>query len=158
MYKRQEHGLIVSLTDLGDSVAIWGSSAIDIPNSESAWNGQANTAAIILAGGLLSEAAGVCDTSTSGGQTDWYLPSIQELEMIYDNLHVINKVLTTVGSLAELIYSNEPVRSYYWSSTEYSHDWALTLDFWSHSVDVTSKYGTQWALFGGERVRGIRAF
>ena len=49
-------------------------------------------------------AASVCDNLTSGGFTDWYLPSTDELGMMYVNLH-----LQGLGGFAS---------NFYWSSTE----------------------------------------
>lgn len=63
----EEHGLIATLYDLSDT-ATWGLSiyGVNVPNCKSYWNGQANTSAILLAGGLPTEAAGICDVSLRG--------------------------------------------------------------------------------------------
>ena len=56
------------------------------------------------ASGSTCPAASVCDNLTSGGYTDWYLPSKDELDMMYVNLH-----MQGLGGFAS---------SGYWSSTE----------------------------------------
>ena len=54
--------------------------------------------------GSTCPAASVCDNLTSGGYTDWYLPSKDELDMMYVNLH-----MQGLGGFAN---------NGYWSSTE----------------------------------------
>lgn len=48
--------------------------------------GQANTTAIINQNGHINSAAKLCDTYTKEGFSDWYLPSVGELNLIYCNL------------------------------------------------------------------------
>ena len=121
-----EHGLVVSLTNVSDS-AQWGLDSIDVPNCESSWNGQANTTAILNAGGLPTDAAGLCDAFNGGGFTDWYLPSIDELNTLYNNRVNVNMVLSTAVGAAEI-----GLASYYlylWASTEYTVTSAYFLDW-----------------------------
>ena len=84
-------------------------------------------------------AASVCNNLTSGGYTDWYLPSKDELDMMYVNLH-----LQGLGGFA---------LNYYWSSTEYVGEFAWGQDFAS---------GFQYNGFDknylGYYVRAVRAF
>ncbi|MGM0650606.1 MAG: DUF1566 domain-containing protein, partial [Bacteroidota bacterium] len=66
-------------------------------------NGQANTDSIVNVFGAGSYAAYMCDTMTAYGYDDWYLPSKDELNAIYEQKD-------TLGSF-EKYYD-------YWSSTE----------------------------------------
>lgn len=80
--------------------------------------GKANTAAIVAwldantdnsSGDVTyrrQRAAYLCDQLTSNGYSDWFLPSKEELNMIYTNLKL---AIPSLGNLSD---------SYYWSSTE----------------------------------------
>jgi hypothetical protein len=82
-------------------------------------------------------AASVCDNLTSGGYTDWYLPSKDELDMMYVNLH-----MQGFGGFAT---------NFYWSSTEYGNSAAWNQGFYD---------GLQYANAkgNGTYVRAVRAF
>jgi len=82
-------------------------------------------------------AASVCDNLSSGGYTDWYLPSKDELDMMYVNLH-----LHGLGGFAS---------NYYWSSTEYDAGSAWIQYFSSGLQYYGNKYGASY-------VRAVRAF
>jgi hypothetical protein len=115
-----EHGLICASVDQG--LAEWG---CDLPiggTSKEIGTGKANTLAILNKCGTSSIAAGLCDqySITVSGQTynDWFLPSLKEMMLIYQQ-----GILTPVSGVA------------YWSSSEYD-DWDMyvagdgnTLDF-----------------------------
>jgi formylglycine-generating enzyme required for sulfatase activity len=106
--------------------------------------GKANTATIISSQGAGDYAASLCDSLILGGFDDWFLPSKNELDLIYDNLRV--------AGLSE--FASE----WYWTSSEldrsnswiqYFHDRYL---FWSGGDQRDGiKYGP-----GG--VRAVRAF
>ncbi|HET9055951.1 MAG TPA: DUF1566 domain-containing protein [Chitinophagaceae bacterium] len=144
-----EHGLIVSLTDIGGTGVQWGLNGTDIPNCESTWNGASNTSAIINAGGLPTNAAGLCDNFVAGGQNDWYLPSITELSKLWDNLYNVNKTLSVTAG-ASVIEGNH----YYWSSTEADTQTfnASTLLFFTGQAVPLSKNSTLCLI------RAVRAF
>ena len=88
-----QHGLIVSLNDLSTS-AQWGLNGTDVANCESTTDGASNTAAIVAAGCLSTDAAGLCDAYSAGGFTDWYLPAIFELTLFESCLYQINSTLS----------------------------------------------------------------
>jgi hypothetical protein len=81
-------------------------------------------------------AASVCDNLTSGGYTDWYLPSKDELDMMYVNLH-----LQGLGGFA----------NFYWSSTEGGEFKAWFQDFGDGILFLLNKPNYYY-------VRAVRAF
>jgi len=72
--------------------------------------------------------------------TDWFLPSIDELQAMYDNLHAFGVGGFLVGS------------TNYWSSSEFNFDSARTLGFASNSS------GTQTKSTSSPPVRACRTF
>jgi hypothetical protein len=117
-----EHGLIISLADLSTSYQWSNINSLQIgTNAESVWNGPANTSAIITQPGHTTSAAALCDNYAGGGFTDWYLPSIQELNMLWNNLYNVNRTLDSDGNPSSIIIAPQ----YYWSSTEISATVAL---------------------------------
>ena len=108
-----EHGLIVDLVDLGSSV--W--SNVDSPfeyigATAEGLNGMNNSQAIIDQNGHTTSAASLCMGSNNGGFTDWFLPSISELNALQNNYTVISRVLFDIGGQA--LTNNAG----YWSSNE----------------------------------------
>ncbi|WP_396141411.1 DUF1566 domain-containing protein [Flavobacterium sp.] len=107
-----EHGLILSLTNIGASV--WSNvDNIQIGvTAQSTIDGYTNSLAIINQSGHTNSAAKICDDYTAGGYTDWYLPAIFELKKCFDQVLEINQVLGETNGFEvtqELSY---------WSSTE----------------------------------------
>ncbi len=149
-----EHGLIVTTTDLS-TACIWSNVALTLigPEAESTTNGRANTAAIIEQEGHKRSAALLCDTSTIGGQTDWYLPSMQEMNILWNNLYTINKVLIGDGK-----DETTPLeQAAYWTSTE---DEATTFAWYFGMYDSGPDGDTAGTSYKSEmyHVRAIRAF
>src|SRR5690606_538474 len=104
------------------------------------WDGVYNT-------GLMtsSPAANYVNGLTDGGFTDWYLPSIDELSILWHNRFHVNNALNA-GSFTLL--SNY---AYYWSSTEVDAGHAYTFGFgdgYSYWYSKVSTYS----------VRAVRAF
>ena len=85
-----EHGLIVAITDQSMSKA-WSNltSTLIGPSAQSLWDGLSNSNAIVAQAGHTSSAAKLCLDLVSGGQSDWYLPSIQELNMLWNNYYTV---------------------------------------------------------------------
>jgi hypothetical protein len=83
-------------------------------NAESTWNGMLNTFNIVNQPGFLTGAAQDCISNTTGGFTDWYLPSSDELRILFNNRFLVNPVLE--------INFGTPIETFntYWSSSESS--------------------------------------
>lgn len=142
-----EHGLIVDLNDLSSSQA-WSNVTTNLIGSDaqSSWNGLSNSDAIVAQSGHVSSAAGLCLNSTNGGYNDWYLPSIQELNALWNNYLPVAITLESIPGATSL----QPI--YYWSSTEYLNNLAWYFYFLSGFGDgYDAKTGTN-------HVRAIRAF
>jgi hypothetical protein len=115
----QTHGLIAALTDQGS--AVWALSAYQsasVPGvtdtaDTAIGTGSANTNAIIAQNGVgTGYAAGLAHACNGGGNSDWYLPSRDELNQLYNNRVAINAAAVANGGTA---FASAP---YYWSSSE----------------------------------------
>jgi hypothetical protein len=144
-----EHGLIVDKTDLSTS-QVWSNmifSSIGI-SAKSKWDGLSNSNAIVLQAGHTGSAAALCLNSTNGGQSDWYLPSLRELNLLLNNYY------TVVRSLTQIFGATPIGTDYYSSSTEYDGS-SMFGFFFNDGVDynviVTSKNAPYY-------VRAVRAF
>ncbi len=82
-------------------------------------------------------AADICANLSLGGYSDWFLPSKDELNLMYENLK-----LSGVGGFAD---------SYYWSSSEYYANYAWEQSFYNGNQYNNNKSNTY-------RVRAVRAF
>ncbi len=140
-----EHGLIASITDLSTS-APWGLYGINVTNCESTWKGSANTNSILAAGCYTSDAAAICHTFTGGGFPDWYLPAIDELNLLYNSRFNVNKTLSTTPGATEI------GQTWHWSSSEYNSYNAWSFYFYlGHDSNYEGKTNANF-------VRGVRAF
>lgn len=109
-----EHGLIVATTDQSTGQA-WSnvtSSMIGAP-AQSTWDGLANCSAIISQPGHTNSAARLGLDLVHAGFNDWYLPSVDELSLLWQNRFNVNKTLSTIPGATQL-----PFSTHYWSSTE----------------------------------------
>ena len=131
-----QHGLIVNKNE---STAQWQSSGTTT-NATRSWDGVYNT-------GLMtsSPAANYVNGLTDGGFTDWYLPSIDELSILWHNRFHVNNALNAGGFT---LLSNT---ASYWSSTEYYATFAFYFNFLNGSAYGVSKTSTY-------SVRAVRAF
>ncbi len=93
-------------------------------------DGSFNTDRIIITHGNENYAALVCANYSGGGYGDWYLPSKDELNLLYKNLFL--KGLGNFTSIAN-----------YWSSTEMNTDQAWAQFFSSGNQFVMAKRGNQ---------------
>ena len=109
------------------STGVAGTSAVGT-GAQSLYNGKQNTNAIIAQSitlgtvynknGYAGSAAQVCADYRGGGYEDWYLPAYYELNAIYNQSAVLNKVLG-YDNVFGLFYGDaEWLTTTYWSSTE----------------------------------------
>ena len=102
-----EHGLIAAETDQTDGI-VWDNS----PNckktnvsSISIGTGQSNTTRLVSVLGLGSYPARICDELVLNGFSDWFLPSLEELDCMQKGLSVFDREYNLDGI-------------YYWTSSE----------------------------------------
>jgi len=109
-------------------------------------DGQAATDAIVAhmeGKSIKGTAAQLCDALSYGGYDDWFLPSKDELDAIWDNLVDDGTGLNNgVGGFAS---------GYYWSSSEDYSSYAWGQYFSNGVQSVNYKYSSA-------RVRAVRAF
>jgi len=132
-----QHGLVCAPSDQGSFQ--WGCYGTNIAGTSTAiGTGQANTNLILAGCSTRPIAASVCDDLVLNGYSDWYLPSRDELQLMYSNLRVQN-----IGG-----FSN----TWYWSSSQYSPLYAWVMAFYNGNVGVNGKGN------GDGQVRAVRAF
>ncbi|HDQ15450.1 MAG TPA: DUF1566 domain-containing protein [Bacteroidetes bacterium] len=108
----ETHGIIAAPSDQSGGIE-WGCQGIHIGNTlTTIGGGVANTTAIV-AGCSGTSAAKTCANLSLGGYSDWYLPSKDELNKLYQNKDLIGNFST--GD--------------YWSSSEYSNIAAYRQNF-----------------------------
>jgi hypothetical protein len=141
-----EHGLIVDKTDFGGN---WSNliSTIIGATAQSSWDGLSNSNAIIAQPGHTNSAAATCLNSINGGQNDWYLPSIDELILLWNNRFNVNKSLSSINGATLL-----PKEGSYWTSVEFNDQYAWSFNF-TYGYAVKDFYKAS-----GFSVRAIRAF
>lgn len=134
----KKHGIIAATTDQSTGIQWWnGAYSLNSAFGVEIGTGLINTNYIILFQGPISTnyAAGLARAYNGGGYTDWYLPSKDELNRLYQNKTVIGMI------------------DYYWSSTEssitYGPAWCLNFSNGTgYFNDKKNKYA----------VRAVRSF
>ncbi|MFT6137820.1 MAG: hypothetical protein ACJAUJ_000906 [Salibacteraceae bacterium] len=140
------HGLVAAPTNQSTAALWYNGSYIDTRAYGSGlFEGKYNTAMINLSQGGATSAAAICGNLSLGGYVDWYLPSIEELNKMFQNIGQGNTLgLGNVGGFTSSIY---------WSSTEvdFNDAWLQYFGGGSGAQDFTNKANAF-------RVRAIRAF
>ena len=132
----QTHGLIATTTNQSTG-AQWGCSGTSITGTSTALGtGLTNTTAIVNGCATTTIAAALCNNLSSGGYTDWYLPSRDELNKLY-----LNK--TAIGGF---------ISASYWSSSQVGTTTAWSINFSTGTLSSTSTKSTLMY------VRAIRKF
>lgn len=170
------YALIVAPKSLGGETPgtlEWGSAGTSIPGASSVNDGWANTQAMAVAGLSNHPAAQFCRGLTIGGYSDWYLPSKDELEILYRSFKPSTTLNNTQyganpSSVPPQSYYTSSVpaqtsfalfkagagedfkdNNYYWSSTEYGYN-SIQCQHFSHGVQSMLPMGY------GLNVRAIR--
>lgn len=128
-------------TDAG--TAEWGDIAVNGTGSP-VGSGKANTDILISGlrqfGVRTGTAAHLCASYSSAGFTDWFLPSIDELKYVYENLKARGYALGFTNN-------------YYWSSTQYQYDKSRSQAYsFNNGGGISNNKNTVY------NVRPIRAF
>jgi uncharacterized repeat protein (TIGR02543 family) len=120
--------------------APWGCYGVSISGADSEVVGTGEQNTIDIEAGCITSgtATDICANLSLGGYSDWFLPSIDELVLMYENLKVYG-----IGGFGS--------GSFYWSSSEYSADYAWYLGFYNANQNFNDKGNP-------ERVRAARAF
>lgn len=136
------HGLIVSKVSQSEGME-WsngtGNVLTDATGTTLGW-GKENTISIVNAQGQGMYAAWVCKNLNIKGYDDWFLPSKEELHLLYNQK--ISGKLNNLNGLSN---------NFYWSSTETSENGAWSQSFSNGANSSADKQGTY-------AVRAIRAF
>ena len=117
----------------------WGCEGVSIPGADgtAVGTGEQNTIDIEAECTTDGTAADICANLSLGGYSDWFLPSKDELNLMYTNLKVAG-----FGGFNG---------NYYWSSSEYSATYAWRQYFGCGTSDDGTKDYDRW-------VRAVRAF
>jgi hypothetical protein len=151
-----------------DPQKLWAVSAnqsVDVPsitNDSSAYNnasgiglGYKNSLAIVAQGNDTTTAAGAARAYSGGSQSDWYLPSTAELNLLCQWARNVPQSVTTACTGGNLNTGTGLGGGFstavYWSSSEYYGVYAWVQDFTSGYQDGSGKGTTPY-------VRPVRAF
>ena len=150
--RSNENYLVVDTTDLSAS-SFW--SNIDTlligATAQSTWNGLSNSNAIVAQSGFTSGAAKLCLDSTNNSKSDWYLPAIDELSLLWQNRFNVNRTLSGNSSLGTIVGATIVSTNIYWSSTEYANGYAWYFNFYFGTANYNDKFTTYY-------VRAVRKF
>ena len=131
-----QHGLVCAPNDQGNYQ--WGCVGTNIEGTSlGIGTSQANTSQILSGCPTRPIAASICDNLVLNGYSDWYLPSLAELQLMYLNLRVQN-----IGGF---------VNPYFWSSSQFHPNFAWGINFINGSIGNDAKHFSNY-------VRAVRSF
>ena len=102
-------------------------------SANNSYDGNPNTTAIVTQAGAGTYAAKYASDFSVGNFTDWYLPSLWELNMISNSLVQISRSMVANGITPN--FSNTG----YWSSTQYTSSTAYNMRFNQSYLDTSLK-------------------
>ena len=155
-----EHYLVVAKSDASTS-ASWdnriGPGQPPILMNTSTWDGSTNYG--ILAGStgsqITSAAYAVSIYNTVVPISGWYLPAVDQLNLLYNNRFNVNRTLSGNSSFGSIAGASEIINTDYWSSTERNQTEALIFNF--GTAGTFTGAGASMKT-GSLRVRAIRSF
>jgi len=149
------HGLVAAPDDQGYSA--WGCTLSEISGADGSivGTGYQNTLDILNGCSETEAAAYICANLELNGYSDWFLPSIDELNLMYLNLK-INNIGNFKSTVKILWYESDAI---YWSSTEFepSNPEDEITFAWSQNFKTGFQYNGNSKNNGGY-IRAIRAF
>lgn len=144
--------LIVSVNDQSTSQAWSNITEVLIGSgAQSTWDGLSNSDAIVAQTGETISAASICLNLFSGGKDDWYLPSVDELSLLWHNRFNVNRTLSGNSSYGSIASAEILGGGDYWSSTEVDHQS-------SYFVYFSRGYSYGRRKYELNRVRAIRSY
>lgn len=155
----EQHGLIMSLKYLDQNMTLakyYTTSA----NENTSWDGKFNTEQLVQFYGPGEYAAYGCDTFTGGGFSDWYLPSIFELEQALLNGYLYQPVLINHPDAEYLTEktANPNLLSEIATSTLFTVREYFCYSPYLHRIDAYSVFIQNGNYFQKFRVRPFRRF
>ena len=115
---------------------------VPVPGAVNRFDGQPNTTAIVAqAGSTGTYAAKYANDLVSGGYSDWYLPSIEELNMIFNATVPISRSMAASAFAPPYFSTNA-----YWSSTENNNSSAFVFTFNTGVISSLVKSATTLTL------------
>ncbi len=144
-----EHGLACDTSDISTDIK-WYNDSLRVTNAtgDGVGSGEMNTMLIVAQQTADAPdstfAALICANLVRGSYGDWYLPSKEELNLMYQN-----KALIDVAAIAN--GGSGFASTFYWSSTEDNSNGA-----WEQYFVSGNQYGVSKS--GSIRVRAVRAF
>jgi uncharacterized phage infection (PIP) family protein YhgE len=146
------HGLVVSKVNLSNGGTEWGCYCQDIKNTKAEVGAGSNNTKEMLSQCLSAQnignwAAKIVDNYISEGKTDWFLPSKDELNLIYLNVHK-----NGLGSFSTTVP--------YWSSTQTSYgSCGISGGAWTQNFGTGQQIQEYKAGYAGTgAVRAVRSF
>jgi hypothetical protein len=135
----QTHGLIAAPSDQSATYVQWGCEGTEISGADGIAIGTGNQNTIDITNGCATEgiAARLCIDLELNGYDDWYLPSKDELNILF-----LNKA--AIGGFTDTAY---------WSSSEYSITGA-----WYEYLDDGRQFGVDNSKNGAALTRAVRSF
>lgn len=137
------HGLLVAPTDLTTETIAWGPMDLVTGTGNAFGTGLANTATAATTIGSGNYATILCNDLTLNGSSDWYLPSRDEMEKIWNNRALLGAAGFNTGQY-----------SYYVTSSEFPsapESWVYVYDFSGGAPGVVPK-------LAAHRARAVRSF
>ncbi|MFC5046232.1 hypothetical protein ACFSTE_04320 [Aquimarina hainanensis] len=144
------HGLVCTVSDF-PIIGGWGCQGTNIAGAigTEIGQGQANTTAILAECATAGIAADIASNSTSGGYSDWFLPSKDALQEMHTHRATINNTAVLNGG------SNLASGVFYWSSSQNDSNTAWLIYFDNNGAAFFLNKGTAGSNI---KMRAVRAF